>query len=368
MRDDAVLSRLVGSRSKHRARVLVVLGVGLGLVACVRVDRGGAPVTADTSTSAAASTTTSTSLAESTGSSTTGSLADSSSTAEGTSGGPPEGPPTCSEARSELERPDDSPDPQVRVLYVIPSDGTDEALDTNGTLCSSVLSWRRWLEEQSEGRTLRLDTADGVLDIGFVRLDLTDAQMHGTAAVADIDTGIAYVRDRIERELRALGMLEAHKLYAVYYGGTSEYACGGGAHPPELVGQVGAMYLGGQIPGFAPCTDAPWGQPDLVPRYIEYAMLHELVHSLGVVDSAAPHEHSAGHAFDDAEPSPERDLMYSARPGGSDPPWGVYAPGGLVLDLGRDDYFEPPDPALVDLARSAFLEPMPADPVFPPGW
>lgn len=350
----------------HRARVLVVLG----LVTCVRVDRGGVPVDAGTSTTAAgASTTNATLLAsEGTGTSTTGGLADSSGPAEGTSGGPPPGPPTCPEARSELERPDDSPDPQVRVLYVLPSDGTDDALDTNGAICSSVLSFRQWLEEQAEGRTLRLDTADSVLDIGFVRLASSDAQMHGTAAIADIDTGFAYVRDRIERELSQLGMLEAHKLYAVYYGGTSEYACGGGAHPPELVGQVGAMYLGGQIPGFRACDESPWGQPDLVPRYIEYGMLHELVHSIGVLDPAAPHEHSAGHAFDDAEPSPERDLMYAPRPGTSDAPWGVYAPGGLVLDLGRDDYFEPADPAIIDLARSVFLEPMPADPVFPPGW
>jgi hypothetical protein len=163
-------------------------------------------------------------------------------------------------------------------------------------------------------------------------------------------------------------MLEAHKLYAVYYGGTSEYACGGGAYPPLLVGHVGAMYLGGEIPGFPACDSAPWGEPDLVPRYIEYGMLHELVHTLGVLDAAAPHQHSFGHAFDDAEQSPERDLMYAARPKLDDPPWGVYEPGGLVLDLGRDDYFEQRDPGIVDLSRSVFLAPMPADPVFPPGW
>lgn len=357
----------MGLRTIHRVRVLVVLG----FVACVVIDRG-APDDEDTSASTGGTASTSTTgpdpASESATAFTTSGLADSSGTAEGSSGGLPEGPPSCPERRSELERPDDSLDPQVRILYVLPSDGTDEALDTNDTLCSSVLSFRQWLEDEAEGRTLRLDTADGVLDIGFVRLALTDEQMHGTAAIADIDTGFAYVRDRIERELGLLGMLEAHKLYGVYYGGTSEYACGGGAHPPELVGQVGAMYLGGQIPGFRACSDAPWGEPDLVPRYIEYAMLHELVHTIGVLDPAAPHEHSAGHAFDDAEPSPERDLMYSARPGMNDPPWGVYAPGGLVLDLGRDDYFDQPDPAILDLARSAFLEPMPTDPVLPPGW
>jgi hypothetical protein len=270
--------------------------------------------------------------------------------------------------RSELDLPDDAPEPQVRVLYVLPSDGVDDELDVDGTICNSVLAWTQWLSGQTEGRTLRLDTADGTLDIGFVRLDLTDAIMHGSSEALDVDTGFAYVRDRIERELLQMGMLEPHELYAAYYGGTSEYACGGGAYPPVLVGQVGAIYLGGEIRGSPPCDQAPWGQPDLVPRYIEYAMLHELVHSLGIVDAAAPHEHSSGHAFDDAQPSPERDLMYSPRPGMNDPPWGVYAAGGLVLDLGRDDYFDQPDRAFVDLSRSAFLEPMPEDPVLPPGW
>jgi hypothetical protein len=350
--------------------------VALGLVACTCKLDSSAPMDADTSTSTttiASTSTTATTGAppppESTGStSTTGGRTEASGGSSSSSSGAPDGPPTCPEARSELDLPDDTSDPQVRVLYVLPSDGTDAELDIDGKLCNSVLGWSQWLEQATEGRTLRLDTAAGVLDIGFVRLALTDAVMHGTAAIADIDTGFAYVRDRIERELLLLDMLDAHKLYAVYYGGTSEYACGGGAYPPLLVGQVGAMYLGGQIPGFDACDGAPWGQPDLVPRYIEYGMLHELVHTLGVLDAAAPHQHSFGHAFDDAEASPERDLMYAARPKQNDPPWGVYAPGGLVLDLGRDDYFEQPDADLVDLSRSVFLEPMPADPVFPPGW
>jgi hypothetical protein len=361
----------MATRGLHRARVLVVLG----LVGCAcRLD-GGAPLDADTSASTTASASTSTATTgsppppQSTGSTTlTGGQTDSTAASGNSTGDVPDGPPTCPGARSELDLPDDTPDPQVRVLYVLPSDGTDEALDTSGTLCNSVLAWSQWLAQQTEGRTLRFDTAGNVLDIGFVRLPLSDAVMHGTSAIADIDTGLAYVRDRIERELRLLDMIDLHKLYAVYYGGTSEYACGGGAYPPLLVGQVGAMYLGGQIPGFDACTEAPWGQPDLVPRYIEYGMLHELVHTLGVLDAGAPHQHSFGHAFDDAERSPERDLMYSARPRMGDPPWGVYAPGGLVLDLGHDDYFEQPDPDLVDLSRSVFLEPMPADPVFPPGW
>lgn len=370
-----MLSRPMATRRTHRARVLAVPIVGV--VACTFVEGGLAPEDAASSTTSTITSTTTTASPPpppaSTGSTTTtSSQVDSGSSsddaASGSTGEPPRDPPTCPTARSELDLPDDSPDPQIRVLYVLPSDAPDDALDTNDTICSSVLAWTQWLSQQTSGRTLRLDAADAVLDIGFVRLPLTDAVMHGTNAAASIDTGFAYVRDRIERELRALRMIAPHKLYAVYYGGTSEYACGGGAYPPVLMGQVGAMYLGGELLGFPGCDEAPWGEPDLVPRYIEYGMLHELVHSLGLVDATALHQHSSGHAFDDAEPSPERDLMYAPRPGMDDPPWGVYDPEGLVLDLGHDDYFEPPDPAVLDLARSVFLEPMPADPMFPPGW
>ncbi|MBX7079925.1 MAG: hypothetical protein K1X88_12095 [Nannocystaceae bacterium] len=276
--------------------------------------------------------------------------------------------PSCSGERSELDRDDDSADEQVRVLYVVPADGDDDGYDTDDTICNSVRSWSAWLAEQSDGRALRLDTAGGALDVGFVRLTVDDATMHGSEDAANVDTGFAYVRDRIERELLLAGQLQPHKLYAVYYGGTSEYACGGGAYPPLLIGQVAAMYLGGQIPGYPACDEQPWGTDDLVPRYVDYGMLHELMHSLGAVDLLAPHEHASGHAFDEGARAPERDLMYSPREGQTDPPWGVYDPAGLVLDLGRDDYFEHGQADLVDVAHSAFLEPMPDGATLPPGW
>ena len=282
------------------------------------------------------------------------------------SGGEPDGPLTCPEARAEIDVEDDSSDPQIRVLYVLPQDGRDAMLDVDGTICNSVFAWTQWLWEQTEGRTLRLDTASDVLDIGFVRLELDDAEMHGTTDAADVDTGVSYVRDRIERELLQMGALAPHKIYAVYYGGTSEYACGGGSYPPLIIDQVAAMYLGGDIPGFPACDDAPWGQPDLQPRYIDYGMLHEIMHTLGMTDLLAPNQHTVGHVYDPTARTPERDLLYSQRPNMNDPGWGVLE--GLELDLGRDDYFEHGDPDIVDLARSAFVDPMPVDAVMPPGW
>jgi hypothetical protein len=127
------------------------------------------------------------------------------------------------------------------------------------------------------------------------------------------------------------------------------------------------MYLGGELVGFPPCSAAPWGQPDLVPRYVDYAMLHEIMHTLGHVAHDAPNQHSSGHAYDPLREEPQRDLLYSPRPDTDDPPWGVYE-GGLLLDMRRDDYFDHGDPSRPDFARSAFLEPMPDRADYPPGW
>jgi hypothetical protein len=332
--------------------------VGLGVaVACVRepVDPPGAEGTQGSgTTSQGTSTTTSGTLA------TSGEAAPATGDSTGS-----EDAIACPTARSEVDRPDDSDAPQVRVLYVVASDGADEALDVDGTLCASVLAWNGWLSAQTGGAALRLDTAAGELDIGFVRLELTDDVMRGTTAEASIETGVAYVRDRIERELTAAGHIDPNKLYAAYYGGTSEYSCGGGAWPPTLVGRVGAMYLGGQPPGASRCDSLPWGDDPADPGYLDYAMLHELVHSLGFIEVVAPGQHTGGHVYDDSIAQPQRDLMYAPREVG-DPAWDIYS--GLVLDPSRTQYWDHGDTARLDLRRSAFLEPLPEAATLPPGW
>lgn len=357
------MPRVIARRLALASCVSASLGSGACIVIASDAD---ADATSGSSTCATCGTSSSSTSTADTGSSeSTAALPDLGGD-EGSTGEPLPVLPECPTARSEIDLPDDSRLPQVRVLYVLPADGTDDALDTEGRICHSVRAWTQWLLDQTGDRALRLDTADGVLDIGFVRLSLDDATMHGTSDAASIESGYAYVRDRIERELELGDGLASQKLYAVYYGGTSEYACGGGAYPPILPGQVAAMYLGGEIEGFPACDAAPWGEPDLAPRYIDYGMIHELVHSLGAVDLVAPHEHASGHAFDERSAVPETDLMYSPREGGSDPPWGVAR--GLVLDLGGDDYFAHGEPSMLDVSKSAFLAPLPDEPEFPPGW
>lgn len=272
----------------------------------------------------------------------------------------------CPVTRSTVDRPDESSLLKVRLLYVLPSDGVDESLDVNGRVCRSALAFNGWLASALGGPSLRLDTSNGELDIGFARLPKTNAELRGTTTAANVDTGEAYVRERLERELRALNQLQPDKLYAVFYGGESRYACGGAAYPPALLGSVIAMYLKSTIGG-QPCEARPWGQTSGALGYFDWAMLHDLLHGLGIVPAQGANHHSFGHVFDARATRPAIDLMYSPRPGRSDPSWDIDAPGGLVLDLNRDDYLDH-DGGFVDVRRSAFLEPLPLSAARPPGW
>jgi hypothetical protein len=287
--------------------------------------------------------------------------------------GPPPGidvvavPTACVAERALADRPDDHGFDQIRLLYVVPSDLLDREFDTNGKICNSVQAFAGWFHSRAGEQFLRFDTQGGMLDIGFVRLAKTDAEMRGTDPNnTSIATGTAFVRESIERELEAMGMIAANKLYGVYYDGSSVYACGGGAWPPLIEDRVGAVYLRGMPPGVTSnCGDTlPWGQPSLVPNYVDYAILHELVHSLGFVPESAPHEHASGHVFD-GTPDSNRDLMYSPRTS-ADPPWGVIDPSGLILDINHDDYYTVA-PAL-DLAKTTLLAPLADGAQRPIGW
>jgi hypothetical protein len=217
------------------------------------------------------------------------------------------------------------------VIYAIPSDGTDRSLDTDGTIVSSVNAWNSWLASQTGGLGgLRLDTSGGSLDITFFKDPHTDAQIAARGA---------FVRDQLESDLHAAGFDSPGKVYVVYYDGTSTYACGGGAWPPTLPGDVAAMYLHGLPSSPVPCDTnqfAPNGQPG----YLDYSMLHEIMHTLGFVASCAPHFFAAGHVSD----SPT-DLMYAGAQ-----PWSP-----SVLDYGHDDYFDTGNASCPDLARSPYL-------------
>jgi hypothetical protein len=232
--------------------------------------------------------------------------------------------------RADADRPDTASTPQVHAVYVLPADGVDRKLDTNGVIADSIANFERWLRGQTAGRELRLDTYQGQPDISFFRMSESDAQAqaHGV-----------YLRDSIERELQAAGVMRPGKIYAVYYDGTTTVACGGGAWPPQLPGIVGAEYLRATYNGGLPCFNVELSRRTL--QILDFGTLHELLHTLGFVPACAPHAVGA-HVSD----SPT-DLMYA----GPDP----WQPS--VLDFNHDDYFDAHIPACADLSDSPYLVP-----------
>ncbi|HKP98731.1 MAG TPA: hypothetical protein VJ735_00235, partial [Actinomycetes bacterium] len=121
----------------------------------------------------------------------------------------------------------------IQPLYVLPGDGADHGLAADGTISQSVSAMQQWLMGQTGGVRLRILTGT----VATVRIGETDAQITARGA---------YVRDRVEQLLRQEGYADPNRLYAVWYDGTSTFSCGGGAWPPDLPGQVAALYLQGR--------------------------------------------------------------------------------------------------------------------------
>jgi hypothetical protein len=246
--------------------------------------------------------------------------------------------------RASSDRPDTSDGYQIHVIYAIPSNGKDRGLDTDGTIAASLEIANDWLGERTAGTKLRLDRlADGTLDITFIRLSRSNRQIRRARA---------WVRDEIEKEINALGFNHPKKVYLVYYGGSSNFACGGGAWPPTLKGNTAALYLGTFINGTA-CYGTGFAAGGEAPRYGEFSAVHEVIHTLGLVAECAPHHTRAGHASDR-----NTDLMYAGTL-----PWEP-----AEVDRDADDYFGHGVAGCPDLANSAFVEPTVAAPELPPEW
>ena len=125
---------------------------------------------------------------------------------------------------------------QVHMIYALPSDGADPALDTDGTAAASVSNFQGWLNGTNRRPMVASTPTGGQVDITFHRFTETDAQL----AAYGIN-----LRDAIESPV-ARGRVRhpTAKLYSVYYDGTGPHDhCGGGAWPPDLPGTVSAIYL-----------------------------------------------------------------------------------------------------------------------------
>ena len=232
-------------------------------------------------------------------------------------------PATQAFVRATADRTDDRPGPQVHIVYAVPADGTDNALDTDGTLVDSVAVWEEWFVEQTGDRVLRLDTYQGNADVTFLRLPFT-AQQIANAAPNELS--------RFRSALGSVGLNNPTKEYAVYYDGASSVVpnCGRGGS------LLAVVYL--KNPGALNCTPLPFRHPGQSAAYREFIMVHELLHGLGMVPTCAPHWTSDNHVAE------TNDVMTGGIIGNSQ-----------QLDVGRDDYFRAHVPGCTDLADSAYL-------------
>jgi hypothetical protein len=241
--------------------------------------------------------------------------------------------------RATTDMPDDFQGPQVHFMYVVPADGTDNQLDTNGTIEQSIERFQNWLLGQTGNQGLRIDTYHGAPDITFFRMPHTDAQ-----AVSQTPWPL----DTIDHDLAGAGF-NVNKVYAVFYDGHSTWACGGGN--ARLIPKIGAMYLQGW-PTHDPAPCHAWGTGTTQPGYFDIGILHEVLHAMGFVPPCAPHLSQDGYASH-VNDSPT-DILY-APDATHTVPWDVFH---AVLDYNHDDYYRAHVPGCPDLSDSPYLTPM----------
>ena len=118
-------------------------------------------------------------------------------------------PPLPRPIRDASDQPDEA-GAQVHLVYVLPSDEADRALDVNGTIEGSVASSQAWLATQAGGRALRIDTAGRN----------TRHQLPAAHAVrCHRRAQGAFVRDPLEDALAAAGFTAPDKIYIARYDG-----------------------------------------------------------------------------------------------------------------------------------------------------
>ena len=221
-------------------------------------------------------------------------------------------------SRSTTNRTDVITAARVKLLYALPSDGVDRGLDTTGTMHRTISSGQRWLASQTGNRYLRYDASDGGLDITFVRLPRTDAAYNSYGA---------FIRDTMEKDLKAAGWTQADVILLAYYEGKHVDRCASAAQPGRLEGTLGAIYLNGAPTSAVPCSTQPFAaSPTAAPGYIDFVAVHELFHLLGLVSATAPNHALAGHVGNDPT-----DLMYAGTL--------VWRPA--TVDVTKTNYYNP---------------------------
>lgn len=130
--------------------------------------------------------------------------------------------------RATKDRPDERDGRLVHVIYLVPSDFRDEALDTRGILDCSARAQNEWFHEASGGLRWRFDTFETkvkrggklkkveAMDVTFVRSKLAGASLASSVDVAD--------------ELTDLGFFDPNKRYLSFVASEAT-SCGDAIYP-----------------------------------------------------------------------------------------------------------------------------------------
>jgi len=194
--------------------------------------------------------------------------------------------------RTLIDQPDENNGAQLHFLYVTPSDGPDNRLDTFGDIEFEIAVMQKWLDWQV-GRTLNIDSFNGQPDITFVRLNRSDAEVrtHGLSTSSSVG-----------RELESLGFDNPNKLYVVFYDGGFDFICGGsgGVGDPAFVylnGSTTDPRLPNQVFNECPFRYSPLNaenNQELPPSSWALVVAHEAFHVLGFIPSCTP-DAEGGH-------------------------------------------------------------------------
>lgn len=228
----------------------------------------------------------------------------------------------------------------THVVYFVPRDKADQALDTDGTISDSISSMRSWFFAQM-GRAPRMDMAsDGDYGITFVSGDHPAASY---AKLSDITT-----------ELQRKGFNAASKRYLIYAAVNEGSTCGASEYPiePGTTGHYAAVYLDSS----AGCGARSFGDGSATGAgKSETIAAHEWLHEEAVAPLASPHACASSPyhvctgalwqvpGLDPEEPDIEFPVINKPL-------------SQKVLDIGHDDYLDAPWPWIPNLRSSPWLE------------
>ena len=227
----------------------------------------------------------------------------------------------CGAGRSAVDRkPDLEPSSErlVHVLYALPADAEDRFDELAGAIVTDVAAIDAWWRAEDPTRAPRWDlypfgTCSGpaALDLGFVRLPRAGAEYADSDALEPLVRDLGPVIGRVEKSV-------------VFYDGPRSNAavCGSSLIAPLYAGRFAFSFVWLRSSCAGDVGSA---------RAAAVSAAHELVHSLGAVQSEGPPNRCrdasrSGHVCDDAA-----DLMF--------PYSSSRALAATRLDTGHDDYY-----------------------------